>query len=136
MYVGVVLHFILAQFVFAYFKFLRYEGTGRSLSLKLIQQLRQQSAESQQNKTAENRTTNTAKLAAGISSLMCFQCEYSCHHSDSFASGSSHSPRSLPSRVHPLRPSGPGRKMAERSSLSGLSQHTPACFWLPSSAEL
>lgn len=70
MYVGVVLHFLLPQSVFAYFKFSRYEGTGRSLSLKLIQQLRQQSAESQQNTTAENRSTNTAKLAAGISSLV------------------------------------------------------------------
>ncbi|MEQ2193271.1 hypothetical protein XENOCAPTIV_029966 [Xenoophorus captivus] len=42
----------------------RYEGTGRSLSLKLIQQLRQQSAESQQNLSAGNRNTNTARLAA------------------------------------------------------------------------
>lgn len=42
-----------------------YEGTGRSLSLKLIQQLRQQSADSQQSISAENRTTNTARLAAG-----------------------------------------------------------------------
>lgn len=41
-----------------------YEGTGRSLSLKLIQQLRQQSAESQQNMSAENRSTNTARLSA------------------------------------------------------------------------
>uniref|UniRef100_A0A3Q2P6I6 RNA cytidine acetyltransferase n=1 Tax=Fundulus heteroclitus TaxID=8078 RepID=A0A3Q2P6I6_FUNHE len=41
-----------------------YEGTGRSLSLKLIQQLRQQSAESQQNLSAENRNSNTARLAA------------------------------------------------------------------------
>ncbi|XP_008277137.1 RNA cytidine acetyltransferase [Stegastes partitus] len=41
-----------------------YEGTGRSLSLKLIQQLRQQSADSQQSTSAENRTTNTARLAA------------------------------------------------------------------------
>ncbi|XP_041853106.1 RNA cytidine acetyltransferase [Melanotaenia boesemani] len=41
-----------------------YEGTGRSLSLKLIQQLRQQSAESQQNMSAENRSTNTARLTA------------------------------------------------------------------------
>ncbi|XP_066541065.1 RNA cytidine acetyltransferase [Hoplias malabaricus] len=44
-----------------------YEGTGRSLSLKLIQQLRQQSAESQQSVSAENRTTSTAKLAAARS---------------------------------------------------------------------
>lgn len=44
----------------------RYEGTGRSLSLKLIQQLRQQSADSQQNMLAENRTANTARLAAGV----------------------------------------------------------------------
>ncbi|KAM9753160.1 RNA cytidine acetyltransferase [Menidia menidia] len=41
-----------------------YEGTGRSLSLKLIQQLRQQSADSQQSLSAENRSTNTARLAA------------------------------------------------------------------------
>ncbi|XP_050990993.1 RNA cytidine acetyltransferase [Labeo rohita] len=41
-----------------------YEGTGRSLSLKLIQQLRQQSADSQQNLSAENRNTSTARLAA------------------------------------------------------------------------
>ncbi|XP_012671087.1 RNA cytidine acetyltransferase [Clupea harengus] len=41
-----------------------YEGTGRSLSLKLISQLRQQSAESQLSLTAENRSTNTARLAA------------------------------------------------------------------------
>lgn len=44
-----------------------YEGTGRSLSLKLIQQLRQQSADSQQSTTAENRNTNTARLAAARS---------------------------------------------------------------------
>ncbi|CAG08734.1 unnamed protein product, partial [Tetraodon nigroviridis] len=44
-----------------------YEGTGRSLSLKLIQQLRQQSVESQQNTTAENRATSTARLAAARS---------------------------------------------------------------------
>uniref|UniRef100_A0A3P8W251 RNA cytidine acetyltransferase n=1 Tax=Cynoglossus semilaevis TaxID=244447 RepID=A0A3P8W251_CYNSE len=44
-----------------------YEGTGRSLSLKLIQQLRQQSADSQQSLSAENRTTNTARLAAARS---------------------------------------------------------------------
>ncbi|XP_065139139.1 RNA cytidine acetyltransferase [Paramisgurnus dabryanus] len=41
-----------------------YEGTGRSLSLKLIQQLRQQSADSQQNLSAENRNTSTARLAS------------------------------------------------------------------------
>ncbi|KAM6937841.1 RNA cytidine acetyltransferase [Xenentodon cancila] len=40
-----------------------YEGTGRSLSLKLIQQLRQQSAVSQQSMSAENRSSNTARLA-------------------------------------------------------------------------
>ncbi|XP_051512314.1 RNA cytidine acetyltransferase-like [Myxocyprinus asiaticus] len=44
-----------------------YEGTGRSLSLKLIQQLRQQSADSQQNLSAENRNTSTARLAAARS---------------------------------------------------------------------
>lgn len=42
-----------------------YEGTGRSLSLKLIQQLRQQSAQSQVSTTAENKTTTTARLASG-----------------------------------------------------------------------
>uniref|UniRef100_A0A3Q2GWE7 RNA cytidine acetyltransferase n=1 Tax=Equus caballus TaxID=9796 RepID=A0A3Q2GWE7_HORSE len=41
-----------------------YEGTGRSLSLKLIQQLRQQSAQSQVSTTAENKTTTTARLAS------------------------------------------------------------------------
>ncbi|KAM9450694.1 RNA cytidine acetyltransferase [Clarias gariepinus] len=44
-----------------------YEGTGRSLSLKLIQQLRQQSADSQQNLSAENKTTSTARLASARS---------------------------------------------------------------------
>lgn len=42
-----------------------YEGTGRSLSLKLIQQLRQQSAQAQASMTAENKSTATAKLTAG-----------------------------------------------------------------------
>ncbi|XP_009895741.1 RNA cytidine acetyltransferase [Dryobates pubescens] len=41
-----------------------YEGTGRSLSLKLIQQLRQQSAQTQVTLTAENKSTATAKLAS------------------------------------------------------------------------
>ncbi|XP_029437929.1 RNA cytidine acetyltransferase isoform X2 [Rhinatrema bivittatum] len=41
-----------------------YEGTGRSLSLKLIQQLRQQSAQSQVTVTAENKSTVTTKLAS------------------------------------------------------------------------
>ncbi|XP_008115606.1 RNA cytidine acetyltransferase [Anolis carolinensis] len=41
-----------------------YEGTGRSLSLKLIQQLRQQSAQAQANVTAENKMTTTAKLSS------------------------------------------------------------------------
>ncbi|XP_077178242.1 RNA cytidine acetyltransferase isoform X1 [Paroedura picta] len=41
-----------------------YEGTGRSLSLKLIQQLRQQSVQTQASVTAENKTTTTAKLSA------------------------------------------------------------------------
>nr|DBA17534.1 TPA: hypothetical protein GDO54_002963 [Pyxicephalus adspersus] len=41
-----------------------YEGTGRSLSLKLIQQLRQQSAESQVSNTAENKNTSTQRLAS------------------------------------------------------------------------
>ncbi|XP_077143106.1 RNA cytidine acetyltransferase [Ranitomeya variabilis] len=41
-----------------------YEGTGRSLSLKLIQQLRQQSTESQVSITAENKSTSTQRLAS------------------------------------------------------------------------
>ncbi|XP_056384523.1 RNA cytidine acetyltransferase [Hyla sarda] len=41
-----------------------YEGTGRSLSLKLIQQLRQQSAESQVSITAENKSSSTQRLAS------------------------------------------------------------------------
>ncbi|XP_071975176.1 RNA cytidine acetyltransferase [Engystomops pustulosus] len=41
-----------------------YEGTGRSLSLKLIQQLRQQSAESQSSNTAVNKSTSTQRLAS------------------------------------------------------------------------
>ncbi|KAM9302263.1 RNA cytidine acetyltransferase [Gastrophryne carolinensis] len=41
-----------------------YEGTGRSLSLKLIQQLRQQSADSQVSITAENKSTSTQRLAS------------------------------------------------------------------------
>lgn len=52
-----------------------YEGTGRSLSLKLIQQLRQQSAQSQVSTTAENKTTTTARLASGtLSSDPGLQC--------------------------------------------------------------
>ncbi|XP_062432375.1 RNA cytidine acetyltransferase [Rhea pennata] len=41
-----------------------YEGTGRSLSLKLIQQLRQQSAQTHVSMTAENKSTATAKLTS------------------------------------------------------------------------
>ncbi|XP_073514881.1 RNA cytidine acetyltransferase [Phyllobates terribilis] len=41
-----------------------YEGTGRSLSLKLIQQLRQQSAESQVSITAENKSTSSQRLSS------------------------------------------------------------------------
>ncbi|KAF7663760.1 hypothetical protein LDENG_00202250 [Lucifuga dentata] len=59
-----------------------YEGTGRSLSLKLIQQLRQQSAESQQSTSAENRSTNTARLAAARSLH-----EVSLHESIRYAPG-------------------------------------------------
>ncbi|CAL8261192.1 unnamed protein product [Merluccius merluccius] len=44
-----------------------YEGTGRSLSLKLIQQLRHQSADSQQSMSAENKNTNTVRIAAARS---------------------------------------------------------------------
>lgn len=59
-----------------------YEGTGRSLSLKLIQQLRQQSAESQQSLSAENKNTNTARLAAARSLH-----EVSLHESIRYAPG-------------------------------------------------
>ncbi|XP_028651883.1 RNA cytidine acetyltransferase [Erpetoichthys calabaricus] len=44
-----------------------YEGTGRSLSHKLIQQLRQQSSASQVNLTAENKNTTTARLSSARS---------------------------------------------------------------------
>ncbi|XP_049430674.1 RNA cytidine acetyltransferase [Epinephelus fuscoguttatus] len=59
-----------------------YEGTGRSLSLKLIQQLRQQSTDSQQSMSAENRTTNTERLAAARSLH-----EVSLHESIRYAPG-------------------------------------------------
>ncbi|KAM3842509.1 RNA cytidine acetyltransferase [Diretmus argenteus] len=59
-----------------------YEGTGRSLSLKLIQQLRQQSADSQQSMSAENRSTNTARLATARSLY-----EVSLHESIRYAPG-------------------------------------------------
>uniref|UniRef100_A0A671X0I9 RNA cytidine acetyltransferase n=1 Tax=Sparus aurata TaxID=8175 RepID=A0A671X0I9_SPAAU len=59
-----------------------YEGTGRSLSLKLLQQLRQQSAESMQSMSAENRTANTARLAAARSLH-----EVSLHESIRYAPG-------------------------------------------------
>ncbi|XP_021461132.2 RNA cytidine acetyltransferase [Oncorhynchus mykiss] len=59
-----------------------YEGTGRSLSLKLIQQLRQQSSESQQSLSAENRSTNTARLNAARSLQ-----EVSLHESIRYAMG-------------------------------------------------
>ncbi|KAM9376570.1 RNA cytidine acetyltransferase isoform 1-T2 [Pholidichthys leucotaenia] len=59
-----------------------YEGTGRSLSLKLIQQLRQQSADSQQSMSAENRTTSTERLAAARTLH-----EVSLHESIRYAAG-------------------------------------------------
>ncbi|KAM8891729.1 RNA cytidine acetyltransferase [Spinachia spinachia] len=59
-----------------------YEGTGRSLSLKLIQQLRQQSADSQQNMSAKNRTIDTERLAAARSLH-----EVSLHESIRYAPG-------------------------------------------------
>ncbi|XP_069017995.1 RNA cytidine acetyltransferase [Embiotoca jacksoni] len=59
-----------------------YEGTGRSLSLKLLQQLRQQSADSQQSMSAENRTTSTERLAAARSLH-----EVSLHESIRYAPG-------------------------------------------------
>lgn len=45
--------------------FLRYEGTGRALSLKLIQKLRLESVDSQQSLSAENQTKGTNRKAAG-----------------------------------------------------------------------
>ncbi|XP_061139728.1 RNA cytidine acetyltransferase isoform X1 [Syngnathus typhle] len=59
-----------------------YEGTGRSLSLKLIQQLREQSANSQQNMSAENRSSITARLAAARTLH-----EVSLHESIRYAGG-------------------------------------------------
>ncbi|XP_037622753.1 RNA cytidine acetyltransferase [Sebastes umbrosus] len=59
-----------------------YEGTGRSLSLKLIQQLRQQSSDSQQSMSAQNRSTNTERLAAARSLH-----EVSLHESIRYAPG-------------------------------------------------
>ncbi|XP_005046440.1 PREDICTED: RNA cytidine acetyltransferase [Ficedula albicollis] len=59
-----------------------YEGTGRSLSLKLIQQLRQQSAQSQVTLTAENKSTATAKLTSA-----CTLHEVSLHESIRYAPG-------------------------------------------------
>ncbi|KAJ0029381.1 hypothetical protein NQD34_004378 [Periophthalmus magnuspinnatus] len=59
-----------------------YEGTGRSLSLKLIQQLRQQSTDSQQSLSAENKNTNTARLSAARSLH-----EVSLHESIRYAPG-------------------------------------------------
>ncbi|XP_078405701.1 RNA cytidine acetyltransferase [Cetorhinus maximus] len=59
-----------------------YEGTGRSLSLKLIQQLRQQTNQSQVNMTAENKTTSTAKLST-VRSLH----EVSLHEAIRYAPG-------------------------------------------------
>ncbi|XP_048463122.1 RNA cytidine acetyltransferase isoform X2 [Rhincodon typus] len=59
-----------------------YEGTGRSLSLKLIQQLRQQNDQSQINMTAENKGTSTAKLST-VRSLH----EVSLHEAIRYAPG-------------------------------------------------
>lgn len=59
-----------------------YEGTGRSLSLKLIQQLRQQSAQSQVSMTAENKSTTTTKLSSARSLH-----EVSLHESIRYAPG-------------------------------------------------
>ncbi|KAM6960650.1 RNA cytidine acetyltransferase [Aplochiton taeniatus] len=59
-----------------------YEGTGRSLSLKLIQQLRQQSVQTQQSLSAENRDSTNARLAA-VRSLH----EVTLHESIRYAPG-------------------------------------------------
>ncbi|XP_051885485.1 RNA cytidine acetyltransferase [Pristis pectinata] len=59
-----------------------YEGTGRSLSLKLIQQLRQQNDQTKINNAAENKTTSTAKLSS-VRSLH----EVSLHEAIRYAPG-------------------------------------------------
>uniref|UniRef100_UPI00398F1A4F RNA cytidine acetyltransferase isoform X2 n=1 Tax=Pristiophorus japonicus TaxID=55135 RepID=UPI00398F1A4F len=59
-----------------------YEGTGRSLSLKLIQQLRQQNHQNQVNMTAENKTMFTARLST-VRSLH----EVSLHEAIRYAPG-------------------------------------------------
>ncbi|KAI4892813.1 hypothetical protein NFI96_017246 [Prochilodus magdalenae] len=68
-----------------------YEGTGRSLSLKLIQQLRQQSADSQQSLSAENKSTSTARLATGMVTVWYRRArslhEVSLHESIRYAPG-------------------------------------------------
>ncbi|XP_023697892.1 RNA cytidine acetyltransferase [Paramormyrops kingsleyae] len=61
-----------------------YEGTGRSLSLKLIQQLRTQSVDSQQSQSAENKNSSTARLAAARTLH-----EVSLHESIRYAPGDS-----------------------------------------------
>lgn len=85
---------------------LRYEGTGRSLSLKLIQQLRQQSAQSQISTTAENKTTMTARLASGTPRALSGLC---C----------AHKPPRAPCRTllpHAIMSARPSSHQAERSS--------------------
>lgn len=59
-----------------------YEGTGRSLSLKLIQQLRQQNEQNKINLTAENKVVSTAKLST-VRSLH----EVSLHEAIRYAPG-------------------------------------------------
>ncbi|XP_069755546.1 RNA cytidine acetyltransferase [Narcine bancroftii] len=59
-----------------------YEGTGRSLSLKLIQQLRQQNEQTKVTVTAENKTISTAKLSS-VRSLH----EVSLHEAIRYAPG-------------------------------------------------
>lgn len=124
-----------------YLYFCSYEGTGRSLSLKLIQQLRQQSADSQQSMSAENRTTNTARLSAG-EDLSCSPCLCSVHlyrvtHCCVPVSVcSSFSPRGFSARVHSVLSGRPCREVAEWAALSRLPQHSQAHFRLPASTNM
>lgn len=135
-----VLYCIVLYYLTSFFLNLcRYEGTGRSLSLKLIQQLRQQSTDSQQSTSAENRNTNAARLAAGryLSVSMCPVC--SCHiwlTALYFHPHSSFSPWGFPSRVHSVRSRRRCGEVAEWATLSGLSQHSQAHLWLPPSTDL
>lgn len=94
-----------------------------------------------QSMSAENRTANTARLAAG--KHLCFTvCVYVCVYLCPLTVGpplsmhSSIAPRSVSSRVHPVRSRRRRREVAEWSPLPGLSEHTQAHLWLPTSTDL